>query len=102
MHNREVLHRDIQLGNCAIGLKPEEETIYMIDFGFSKRYIDPYTRRHIPDSKQKRDFLGNYWFTSVNVHCKGKGQYLRFICVFGYLWKLSQYHLGEMISRPPH
>ncbi|KAG1765938.1 kinase-like domain-containing protein [Suillus occidentalis] len=72
MHNREVLHRDIQLGNCAIGLKPEEEIIYMIDFGFSKRYIDPYTRRHIPDSKQKRDFLGNYWFTSVNVHCKGK------------------------------
>lgn len=72
MHNREVLHRDIQLGNCAIGLTPEEATIYMIDFGFSKRYIDPYTRRHIPDSKQKRDFLGNYWFTSVNVHCKGK------------------------------
>ncbi|KAG0700469.1 kinase-like domain-containing protein [Suillus ampliporus] len=72
MHNREVLHRDIQLGNCAIGLTSEHETIYMIDFGFSKRYIDPYTRRHIPDSKQKRDFLGNYWFTSVNVHCKGK------------------------------
>lgn len=72
MHNREVLHRDIQLGNCAIGLTPEEETIYMIDFGFSKRYIDAHTRRHIPDSKQKRDFLGNYWFTSVNVHCKGK------------------------------
>ncbi|KAG8214710.1 kinase-like domain-containing protein [Butyriboletus roseoflavus] len=44
----------------------------MIDFGFSKRYIDPFTRRHIPDSKQKRDFLGNYWFTSVGVHCKGK------------------------------
>ncbi|KAG2145866.1 kinase-like domain-containing protein [Suillus clintonianus] len=72
MHNREVLHRDIQLGNCAIGLTPEEETIYMIDFGFSKRFIDPHTRRHILDSKQKRDFLGNYWFTSVNVHCKGK------------------------------
>ncbi|OJA07780.1 hypothetical protein AZE42_06732 [Rhizopogon vesiculosus] len=72
MHNREVLHRDIQLGNCAIGLTPKHETIYMIDFGFSKCYIDPHTRRHIPDSKKKRDFLGNYWFTSVNVHCKGK------------------------------
>lgn len=72
MHNREVLHRDIQLGNCAIGLTPEEDTIYMIDFGFSKRYIESHTRRHIPDSKEKRDFLGNYWFTSVNVHCKGK------------------------------
>ncbi|KAF8073825.1 kinase-like domain-containing protein [Lyophyllum atratum] len=43
----------------------------MIDFGFSKRYIDPHTRRHIPDSKAKRDFIGNYWFSSVNVHCRG-------------------------------
>ncbi|KIJ62713.1 hypothetical protein HYDPIDRAFT_94209 [Hydnomerulius pinastri MD-312] len=72
MHNHEVLHRDIQLGNCAIGLSPNETMIYMIDFGFSKQYIDQRTRRHIPDSKQKRDFLGNYWFTSVGVHCKGK------------------------------
>ncbi|TFK40583.1 kinase-like domain-containing protein [Crucibulum laeve] len=72
MHNRGVLHRDIQLGNCVIGLPPNEKTIYMIDFGFSKRYIDPYTNRHIPDSKVKRDFIGNYWFSSVNVHCRGK------------------------------
>ncbi|KIM89287.1 hypothetical protein PILCRDRAFT_95199 [Piloderma croceum F 1598] len=72
MHGRGILHRDIQLGNCVVGLGPKEKTIYMIDFGFSKRYIDPYTRRHIPDSKAKRDFIGNYWFTSVGVHCKGK------------------------------
>ncbi|KAI6123942.1 kinase-like domain-containing protein, partial [Pisolithus croceorrhizus] len=72
MHNREVLHRDIQLGNCVVGCPPNENTIYMIDFGFSKRYVDPFTRRHIPDSKMKREFLGNYWFTSVGVHCKGK------------------------------
>ncbi|EGN98076.1 hypothetical protein SERLA73DRAFT_91290 [Serpula lacrymans var. lacrymans S7.3] len=72
MHTRGVLHRDIQLGNCAIGLSANNKTIYMIDFGFSKQYIDPHTRRHIPDSKAKRDFLGNYWFTSVGVHCKGK------------------------------
>lgn len=90
MHNKEVLHRDIQLGNCVVGLPPNEKTIYMIDFGFSKRYIDAYTKRHIPDSKVKRDFIGNYWFrysfiplllfsrlrhfhSSVNVHCRGKG-----------------------------
>ncbi|KAF8964241.1 CK1/CK1 protein kinase [Flammula alnicola] len=72
MHHRGVLHRDIQLGNCVIGLPPNEKTIYMIDFGFSKRYIDQYTGRHIPDSKVKRDFIGNYWFSSVNVHCRGK------------------------------
>ena len=62
MHHRGVLHRDIQLGNCVIGLPPNEKTIYMIDFGFSKRYLDQYTGRHIPDSKLKRDFIGNYWF----------------------------------------
>ena len=62
MHTRGVLHRDIQLGNCVVGLPPNERTIYMIDFGFSKRYIDPYTNRHIPNSNAKRDFIGNYWF----------------------------------------
>lgn len=72
MHARGVLHRDIQLGNCVVGLPPNERTIYMIDFGFSKRYIDPYTNRHIPDSNAKRDFIGNYWFSSVNVHCRGR------------------------------
>ncbi|KAJ7794163.1 kinase-like domain-containing protein [Mycena olivaceomarginata] len=72
MHSRGILHRDIQLGNCVIGLPPNEKTIYMIDFGFSKRYIDPYTHTHIPDSRAKRDFIGNYWFSSVGVHCRGK------------------------------
>jgi serine/threonine protein kinase len=62
MHSRGVLHRDIQLGNCVLGLPPNDKVIYMIDFGFSKRYIDPYTKRHIPNSNVKRDFIGNYWF----------------------------------------
>ncbi|KIK69595.1 hypothetical protein GYMLUDRAFT_33969 [Collybiopsis luxurians FD-317 M1] len=72
MHSRGILHRDIQLGNATIGLPPNSRIIYMIDFGFSKRYIDPHTHRHIPDSKAKRDFIGNYWFSSVGVHCRGK------------------------------
>ncbi|KAH8108676.1 CK1/CK1 protein kinase [Phellopilus nigrolimitatus] len=72
MHSRGILHRDIQLGNCVVGLEKNEGVIYMIDFGFSKRYIDPHTHKHIPDSKAKRDFIGNYWFSSVNVHCRGK------------------------------
>lgn len=73
MHARGLLHRDIQLGNCVVGLGENASTLYMIDFGFSKQYIDPRTHRHIPDSKKKRSFIGNYWFTSVNVHCRGKG-----------------------------
>ena len=73
MHSRGILHRDIQLGNCVLGLEPRHETLYMIDFGFSKFYIDPRTRRHIPDSRAPRDFIGNYWFSSVRVHCQGRG-----------------------------
>lgn len=77
MHNRGILHRDIQLGNCVIGLPPNEKKIYMIDFGFSKRYIDPVTGKHLEDSREKRDFIGNYWFSSVAVHCRGRGASIR-------------------------
>jgi serine/threonine protein kinase len=98
MHSRGVLHRDIQLGNCVLGqpgtvyvlrlmynmeLMDEgssENTIYMIDFGFAKQYIDPKTKRHIPDSRIKRQFVGNYWFSSVGVHCRGKGRVFWSLC----------------------
>ncbi|KAI0004614.1 kinase-like protein [Russula compacta] len=70
MHSRGVLHRDVQLGNCVIGLEPRHETIYMIDFGFAKRYID-HKQKHIAN-RTERSFIGNYWFSSVNVHCRGK------------------------------
>ncbi|RPD62265.1 CK1/CK1 protein kinase [Lentinus tigrinus ALCF2SS1-7] len=72
MHTRGILHRDIQLGNCVLGPAHKTQTIYMIDFGFSKFFIDPNTKRHIPDSKEPRDFIGNYWFSSVRVHCRNR------------------------------
>ncbi|KIY64964.1 kinase-like protein [Cylindrobasidium torrendii FP15055 ss-10] len=72
MHHRGILHRDIQLGNVTIGPPGQETTLFMIDFGFSKRYIDSKTGAHIPDSTKKRDFIGNYWFSSIGVHCRGK------------------------------
>ncbi|KAI0051091.1 kinase-like protein [Auriscalpium vulgare] len=71
MHSRGVLHRDIQLGNIVVGLVPQETTLYMIDFGFSKRYLDARTRRHVKNRTEEY-FIGNYWFSSVNVHCRGK------------------------------
>ncbi|KAI0281705.1 hypothetical protein BC826DRAFT_974560 [Russula brevipes] len=57
-------------GNCVVGLEPRRETIYMIDFGFAKRYLD-HKQKHIAN-RAERSFIGNYWFSSVNVHCRGK------------------------------
>lgn len=103
MHSRGILHRDIQLGNCVMGLPPNERTIYMIDFGFSKRYIDPATHRHIPDSRIKRDFIGNYWFTSVNVHCRGKGRYLFYLRLpLHSNCDHDKCHRAEMTSKRSH
>lgn len=104
MHARGLLHRDIQLGNCVLGLPPNNTTIYMIDFGFSKFYIDQRTKRHIPDSKAPRDFIGNYWFSSVRVHCRGSGAPLPsppFVQMNGML-KVGglQCHHDETIWRP--
>lgn len=70
MHSRGVLHRDIQLGNCVIGRESKQEMIYMIDFGFAKRYLDG-RQKHIAN-RAERSFVGNYYFSSVNVHCRGK------------------------------
>ena len=83
MHTRGVLHRDIQLGNCVTGSGPNAGVIYMIDFGFSKFYIDQWSGKHIPDSNEPRDFIGNYWFSSVRVHCRNKG-------AFGVIWLLRK------------
>ena len=102
MHSRGILHRDIQLGNCAIGLPPHDKTIYMLDFGFSKFYIDSHTREHIQDSRAKRDFIGNYWFSSVRVHCKGRGTLVLDTGVTRTSPHISpaQCRLGEMTSKP--
>ena len=94
MHSRGVLHRDVQLGNCVIGLEPRHETIYMIDFGFAKRYID-HKQKHIAN-RTERSFIGNYWFSSVNVHCRGKSAHA--FSLFLVIANLSCY--TQPVSRP--
>ena len=70
MHSRGILHRDVQLGNTVLGLPPKQTLLYMIDFGFSEKYVNS-KGKHIKN-RQQPDFIGNYWFSSVNVHCRGK------------------------------
>ena len=43
LHNIGFLHRDMKPANFAIGLGRAEGTIFMLDFGIGKGYIDPNT-----------------------------------------------------------
>lgn len=40
LHSIGYLHRDIKPANYAVGLNEAESTIYMLDFGIAKLYLD--------------------------------------------------------------
>ena len=67
IHKRHYLHRDIKPENICIGNEENTNTIYLIDFGLAKRFKDNKTNQHIP-YKEKKDFLGNEKFASINAH----------------------------------
>ena len=43
MHDRGFLHRDIKPMNMAMGTGNNQDTVFMIDFGLAKKYIDERT-----------------------------------------------------------
>eukprot|EP00826_Nyctotherus_ovalis_P055755 TRINITY_DN7439_c0_g1_i10.p1 TRINITY_DN7439_c0_g1~~TRINITY_DN7439_c0_g1_i10.p1 ORF type:complete len:225 (+),score=50.62 TRINITY_DN7439_c0_g1_i10:371-1045(+) len=66
VHARNFLHRDIKPENFAIGYK-DKRTIYLLDFGLARRYINPKTKEHIP-YKDNRNMTGTVRYASVNTH----------------------------------
>jgi serine/threonine protein kinase len=53
--------------NILIGAGKKVNTINLIDFGLSKRYISPCTGKHIPIT-QKPGCVGTFRFLSYNAH----------------------------------
>jgi serine/threonine protein kinase len=64
LHSKYLLHRDIKPDNFLLG---SNNTLYLIDFGFCKRY--EHNGQHIEDSnKTTSTLIGTANFVSLNVH----------------------------------
>ncbi|CAG9316196.1 unnamed protein product [Blepharisma stoltei] len=67
VHNKSIIHRDIKPANFLMGLGENINTLYLIDYGLSKKYRDPKSKKHIP-YKEGRSLTGTARFASINTH----------------------------------
>jgi serine/threonine protein kinase len=65
LHNHFLLHRDIKTDNFLFGIRENTNKVFLIDFGFAKRY--QYNGVHI-DPKSINSVIGSVNFVSLNVH----------------------------------
>ena len=65
IHSKYIIHRDIKPENFLIG-NPDSSTIYLIDFGFAKKYRSSRTKKHIA-YKVNKHFPGTIAFLSLNA-----------------------------------
>lgn len=67
VHNGTFIHRDMKPDNFIIGIGAESTTVFIIDFGLSKRYCDPKTGEHIP-YRENKHLTGTPRYASIHNH----------------------------------
>jgi serine/threonine protein kinase len=65
LHEKYLLHRDIKPANFLFGLGTQTNKLYLVDFGFAKRYN--YNGSHMLE-KSLNSIVGSPNFVSLNVH----------------------------------
>ena len=64
IHSRHIIHRDIKPGNFLIGSGKNNSTVYICDFGLSRRFRDKKTGAHIPYKNEKKK-TSDYLYDTV-------------------------------------
>lgn len=67
VHDNGYIHRDIKPENFLMGLNENSNTLYLIDFGLSKRYKEKGTNNHI-QYRENRNLVGTARYASINAH----------------------------------
>ena len=66
IHKKHYIHRDIKPENFMTGRKEFKAVLYLIDFGLSKKYIDPKTGKHVK-YKDNHRLNGTARFASIHA-----------------------------------
>ncbi|TGZ62601.1 hypothetical protein CRM22_007346 [Opisthorchis felineus] len=67
LHRNCLIHRDIKPDNFVMGVGANFNTVYVIDFGLSKYYMDPKTKEHCA-FRDFRNLTGTARYCSINAH----------------------------------